>query len=201
MSEWELRERREREEGKRAEAEELGHGESWVPGRSYAVPAHARFQGIHRSRGRVCISLSFVFISRSRFPMYVFSFTISLVCIYPFSGQACGGQRGACNVPSPRGQRRRFGPQFELSPRECILYALKEAEEARNDRDKQKWTYKNSAGELVFLRDRFDRIVEGIDKYAKAVDIAVNHSPEITSLVWASARFLLQVSPGFQSPC
>jgi len=109
------------------------------------------------------------------------------------------GELATC--PSPRGQRRRFDPQFELSPRECILSALKEAEEARDDRDKQKWTYKNSAGELVFLRDRFDRIVEGIDKYAKAVDIAVNHSPEITSLVWASARFLLQVSPGFQSPC
>ncbi|KAI5855407.1 hypothetical protein BZA05DRAFT_239288 [Tricharina praecox] len=90
-------------------------------------------------------------------------------------------------------ERMTFGPQFKSSPQECILSALREADAARNDRNEQKWTYKNSAGEIISLRNRFDRIVEGIDKYAKTVDIAVNHSPEVTSLVWASARFLLQV--------
>lgn len=33
-----------------------------------------------------------------------------------------------------------------------------------------------------------------MNKYAPIIDVAVQHSPEITALVWASARFILQVA-------
>jgi hypothetical protein len=50
---------------------------------------------------------------------------------------------------------------------------------------------------VVILRERFDRIVEGFNKYATIIDVVIQHHPDVTSLVWASARFLLQVSYRF----
>jgi hypothetical protein len=41
-------------------------------------------------------------------------------------------------------------------------------------------------------RKKYQKIVKGLDKYAGIVDVAIQHSPEITALVWAGARFLLQ---------
>lgn len=77
---------------------------------------------------------------------------------------------------------------------DSVFTVLVAAEAARNDKDNKKWRYTARNGEVVILRDRFDRIVDGFDKYAKVVDVAINHSPQISSLVWASARFLIQVS-------
>ncbi|KAI5793479.1 hypothetical protein FPQ18DRAFT_332387 [Pyronema domesticum] len=77
---------------------------------------------------------------------------------------------------------------------ECtVISVLKAAEDARKDRDESKWRYTKKNGEVVILRERFDRIVEGFDKYARIIDVAIQHHPDVTSLVWASARFLLQV--------
>lgn len=42
-------------------------------------------------------------------------------------------------------------------------------------------------------REKIDGIVYGLSKYVGIVDIAVSAKPEFTALVWASARFLLQV--------
>ncbi len=41
------------------------------------------------------------------------------------------------------------------------------------------------------------RILKSLDKYTQIVDVAIQHSPEITALVWASARFILQVGQAF----
>ena len=87
--------------------------------------------------------------------------------------------------------------ESDMASRFTVFSVLDEAEKARNDRDENKWRYTNKKGEVVILRDRFDKIVEGFHKYAKIVDIAIQHSPEITSLVWASARFLIQVLYAF----
>jgi hypothetical protein len=44
-----------------------------------------------------------------------------------------------------------------------------------------------------YQRKRFHKIVKGLDTYARIVDVAIQHNPDITALVWAGARFLLQV--------
>ena len=42
-------------------------------------------------------------------------------------------------------------------------------------------------------RERLRRILRGVEKYTKIVDTAVQHSPEVTALVWAGIRGILQV--------
>jgi hypothetical protein len=80
-----------------------------------------------------------------------------------------------------------------LSP--CTVQSvLEEADKARAERDENKWRYTQKDGEVVFLRDRFDRIIEGFTKYADSISIAIQHQPEATGLVWSAARVLIQVS-------
>ena len=43
-------------------------------------------------------------------------------------------------------------------------------------------------------KDCLRRILRGVEKYTKIVDTAVQHSPEVTALVWAGIREILQVS-------
>jgi hypothetical protein len=74
-----------------------------------------------------------------------------------------------------------------------VQSVLEEADKARAERDENKWRYTNKSGEIIVVRDRFDKIVEGFTKYADCISIAIQHQPEVTSLVWATARFLIQV--------
>jgi hypothetical protein len=74
-----------------------------------------------------------------------------------------------------------------------VQSVLEEADTARVERDETKWRYTKKDGEVVVLRDRFDKIVEGFTKYADCINIEIRHQPEVTSLVWAAARFLIQV--------
>jgi hypothetical protein len=74
-----------------------------------------------------------------------------------------------------------------------VQSALEEADKARAERDESKWRYTKKDGEVIVLRDSFDRIIEGFTKYADCISIAIQHQPEVTSLVWAAARFLIQV--------
>ena len=57
---------------------------------------------------------------------------------------------------------------------------------------------KNQKVELLG-KDRLRRILRGVEKYTKIVDTAVQHSPEVTALVWAGIRGILQVSILFLS--
>jgi hypothetical protein len=54
---------------------------------------------------------------------------------------------------------------------------LEEADSVRKYRDDKKWRYTKTNGEVVIVRDRFDKIAEGFDKYAKIVHVAFSHSP------------------------
>jgi hypothetical protein len=71
-----------------------------------------------------------------------------------------------------------------------IQSVLEEGDETRAERNKNKRQYTNNNGEIVDLRDRFDKILEGFTKYA---GIVVRPQPEVTSLVWMTARFLIRV--------
>ena len=50
---------------------------------------------------------------------------------------------------------------------------IKMAEEARQQMVERQWMSSE-------VRDRFERILTRIDKYAKIVDVAIQHHPEIT---------------------
>jgi len=103
---WEQRAQRGRGEERGAEAEELdaggGGGGVWA---ATAVPVHAFFHGVRRRGGAG---------DESRFPLFfplsspwVFPCGYDFICFVPhFLGTGLGGgQRGACNVPPPRGQQ------------------------------------------------------------------------------------------------
>lgn len=48
-------------------------------------------------------------------------------------------------------------------------------------------------GKMIIPQGRIHNILKKIEKYAKIGDIAIQHHPEVTSLVWAGLRFCLQV--------
>ena len=50
---------------------------------------------------------------------------------------------------------------------------IKMAEEARQQMMEKRWMSSE-------VRDRFEKILSRIDKYAKIVDVAIQHHPEIT---------------------
>jgi hypothetical protein len=87
-------------------------------------------------------------------------------------------------------------PQVDLDKKSsCSVYlVLDAANKARADRDENKWRYTKSNGEVVILRDKFDRIVEGFAKYAGFISATTQHQqPDATSLVWVTARSLIEV--------
>ena len=51
--------------------------------------------------------------------------------------------------------------------------------------ERKKWAYTDGDGNQVNVRPRMVKILAGIDKYAKIVDVAIQHSPEIR-LVYVS---------------
>lgn len=73
-----------------------------------------------------------------------------------------------------------------------LLHNLIQAtEEKKLEIEAKRWVYQNSRGESVSYADKFLTV---LNKYAKIVDIAIQHDPHVVSLVWAGFRFLLQVS-------
>lgn len=51
------------------------------------------------------------------------------------------------------------------------------AEEARKKMVDKQWVSSEA-------RDRFEKILTGIDKYAKIVDVAIQHHPDITYVLY-----------------
>lgn len=48
-------------------------------------------------------------------------------------------------------------------------------------------------GKEVVLSEQIERIAKGLDVFAKVGDTVIQHSPEVTSLVWGAVRFIIQV--------
>lgn len=53
--------------------------------------------------------------------------------------------------------------------------------------------YVNRKGEVVIVRDLFEKITFYVQKFMVAVDTAVQYDPGHAALPWAAVRFLLQV--------
>ena len=68
---------------------------------------------------------------------------------------------------------------------------IKSAQQALEDK---KWYYTDRHGRQVDVGERMRRILKSVESCAKIMDVAIQHHPEISSLVWAGARFILMVS-------
>jgi len=93
-------------------------------------------------------------------------------------------------------------PSLELgnlqsqSAAENIQALVAELEIAHRESKDRQWRYKDRQGNEVAWVERLGNILKSVDKYTKIVDTAIQHHPNITSLVWAGARAILQVCHG-----
>ncbi|KAF8542357.1 hypothetical protein BDD12DRAFT_802957 [Trichophaea hybrida] len=71
---------------------------------------------------------------------------------------------------------------------------IKAAEDARQQMKEKQWTCTDKDGKEVIVRERIEKILKGLEKYAYIVDVGIQHDPVISSLVWAASRFILLVA-------
>jgi len=74
-----------------------------------------------------------------------------------------------------------------------IHVTIEEIKSAQEVLEKKKWYYTDRNGKQVDVGERMRRILRSVEDCAKIVDVAIQHHPEISSLVWAGARFILMV--------
>jgi len=77
-----------------------------------------------------------------------------------------------------------------LSRIHVTIEEIKSAQKALEDK---KWYYTDRHGRRVDVGDRMRRILRSVEGCARVVDVAIQHHPEISALVWAGARFILMV--------
>lgn len=70
--------------------------------------------------------------------------------------------------------------------------AIEQAKKAMKELKKDRLKLEINGKEVV-VREKYDKLVLAFDKYAKVIDVAIQQSPKITSLVWAGIRVILQV--------
>lgn len=58
--------------------------------------------------------------------------------------------------------------------------------------EEKRWTY-TWQGEKVIVVDRWGKILKSMEKYFKVVDVAIQGSPQVSSLLWAGIRAIMQV--------
>jgi len=72
------------------------------------------------------------------------------------------------------------------------------AEKSRQRSAESRWKYIRKNGEVVIIRDVFDKIIRWIDTFKQVGDVAIQYDPAHASLPWAGIRLLLQVSSTVQ---
>jgi hypothetical protein len=58
----------------------------------------------------------------------------------------------------------------------------------------KRWRYQKKNGDVIILRDVFERLAKSIHKFKEAVDVAIQADPVHAALPWAGIRILLQAS-------
>ncbi|RPB25175.1 hypothetical protein L211DRAFT_848057 [Terfezia boudieri ATCC MYA-4762] len=89
-------------------------------------------------------------------------------------------------------------PSLELdsfqsqSAAQIVQSLITELETAHRENKDRQWQYKDRQGNEIVGVEHLGNILRGMEKYAKIVDTTIQHHPDITSLVWANARNILQ---------
>ena len=66
-------------------------------------------------------------------------------------------------------------------------------EGALEDEQKRRLRFPGWHGKAIVVVERLGTVLKTMNKYATIVDVAIQHSPEVTALVWAGIRVILQV--------
>lgn len=83
------------------------------------------------------------------------------------------------------------------STEEIIREVIENLENAQKDIESKRWSYRDRNGNDIVIVERLGNILKSVNKYAMIVDTAIQHSPEITALVWAGMRGIIQVCEEF----
>ena len=70
---------------------------------------------------------------------------------------------------------------------------IEEIKSAQKVLQEKKRYYTNRNGQQIEVGERMRNILRSVEDCAKIVDVAIQHHLEITSLVWAGARFIIMV--------
>ena len=74
--------------------------------------------------------------------------------------------------------------------------------EARDGLTEKQMIIQRSGGRVIIVREKINSVLKVMDKYKAIRNIAIQHSPTITSLVWAGVRLGLQVGGNdLRLPC
>ncbi|KAL0630901.1 hypothetical protein Q9L58_010249 [Maublancomyces gigas] len=71
---------------------------------------------------------------------------------------------------------------------------IQEAEEAKKECESKQWSYVNSGGEKVLVRESVDSLLVNVKRYASLGDNIVQALPSPGSLVWGGLKLLLQLA-------
>lgn len=82
---------------------------------------------------------------------------------------------------------------------------LKAVAEKQRVSIERQWRYTKRNGEVVLIRDMFQKVVDWVKKFREVGDAVAQYDPAHLSLPWAGIRLLLQVGEhhvpyGRQSP-
>lgn len=58
----------------------------------------------------------------------------------------------------------------------------------------KRWKFTKGSGEIIIIRDLFEKTAQWLEKFKAIGDVAVQFDPTHASLPWAGIRFLLQIS-------
>ncbi|KAK2775329.1 ankyrin repeat protein [Colletotrichum kahawae] len=74
---------------------------------------------------------------------------------------------------------------------EQLLELVQEKKQQCMDR---RWKFKRSNGDVIVIRDVFEKVVRWIQKFIAVRDVAIQYDPVHAALPWAGVRMLLQVA-------
>lgn len=71
---------------------------------------------------------------------------------------------------------------------------IQETEKTKQECENRQWSYENSRGEKVMVRESVNTLLLNVKKYASIGDLVIQPLPAVVSLVWGGFKVLLQVS-------
>ena len=78
--------------------------------------------------------------------------------------------------------------------RPYIVEQIELIREARDNLTDKQMVIQRSDGRVIIVREKINSVLKVMDKYVAIGNVAIQHSPKITALVWAGIRLGLQAS-------
>ncbi|RPB17923.1 hypothetical protein L211DRAFT_854662 [Terfezia boudieri ATCC MYA-4762] len=85
------------------------------------------------------------------------------------------------------------------SAEENIDAVVKALNAVQEDDKKKRWSYTWRGKEIVVV-ERLGKILKNVGQYTKVVDTAIQSNPQVSALVWAGVRAIMQVRINIHSP-